>query len=161
MQSVPPPIIGTAKLIKYADASAPVIFTGKQTIYVDGVLVGPAPRIAICRNIPDDELYLFLCDENWEVIAVGSSGRDVADQTNRAERWYQGIVSNWIASPYNDDDCTKYQDKEYGEARCSFCRRWYWEYTVLFSENKANICNLCVKSFSSKLIDIESGVDPA
>ena len=158
MYTSPPPVIATAKLIKFADATAPAIFTGTQAIYLGAELIGAAPRIAICQQIPDDSVILYLCDENWGVIAAVGGG-DVSELTRKAELWYQGINDRWTNSPYSDEDCQKFLEDERGGARCAFCRRWDWEYSVLFSENGTNICDVCVRRFFVHLTEDGSNDD--
>ena len=119
MLSVPPPIIETAKLIKYSDTSPPVAFTGVQKIFVDGNLMGAVPGIAIGQQISDDTFHLYLCNEVWEVLAV-VEGRSVSDLTSKAERWYHGLNERWHDTPYSAEDCDKFLNNDRGDMRCSF-----------------------------------------
>jgi len=155
MEKLPPPMVGSAKLIQFADAGPPVLFTGIQSVYVGGQLIGPAPRLAICQQVSDMAFYLFLCNERWEVIAAVGGDR-VSSLISRAERWYQGINAKWVSSPYSDADFQRYLDAERGDMRCSFCRRWDWEYSVRFSHGKCNICDICVKDFGAQLSENEA-----
>lgn len=159
MDKLPPPMIDSAKLIQFADAGPPVLFTGIQCVYVDGKLIGSAPRLAICQQISDMAFLLYLCNEHWEVVAV-VGGDDVSSLISKAERWYQGINAKWVSSPYSDDEFQRYIEAERGDMRCSFCRRWDWEYSVLFSQDNCNICDICVKDFGARLLELDHGHIP-
>jgi hypothetical protein len=50
MQSQPPPIIDSAKVLAYAVLDSTITHTGKAKVYYAGRLVGPVSNLAICRN---------------------------------------------------------------------------------------------------------------
>lgn len=146
MDTTPPPMLESSKLVKYARVDSSVMFTGHQVLYVDGKLLGAVPQLAICQNLADKRMHLLLCDENWNVIGA-STGDTVDELEENAEHWYRGIKKKWIQSPYSDEDFMRYIEDQRGQFRCSFCGRWDWEFGELFSDQDCNICDICVRSF--------------
>ena len=93
---VPPPEELTgARVLAYAliDESTP--YSGRITLYVDGELIGPVPRLVIALNNyePDDYLLLY-CNENWDVIGAGGYASLVAAKES-ANIAYPGVASRW------------------------------------------------------------------
>ena len=150
MITAPSPMLESSKLVKYATTDPPVVFTGRQVIYLDGKLLDAAPRLAICENLSDQRMHLLLCDDDWNVIAA-STGDSLVEVEEMAERWYRGIEDKWIKSPYGEEEFRKYAGDQREELRCSFCGRWDWEYGQAFSVQGSNICDVCVRSFFEKL----------
>jgi len=68
----PPPVIGSARLLEYAMIDSSIVFTGRSVIYVDGKLLGPVPRLAVCQVITGSEIILYHCDEEWDILAATS-----------------------------------------------------------------------------------------
>ena len=93
---VPPPEELTgARVLAYAliDESTP--YSGRITLYVDGELIGPVPRLVIALNNyePDDYLLLY-CNENWDVIGAGGYASLVSAKES-ANSAYPGVASRW------------------------------------------------------------------
>jgi hypothetical protein len=153
----PPPVICNARVLEYA-VTEEAMFTGKLQLYVDGVLLGAVPGFAICESFNSDELLLFHCDEDWDVLGI-QPGRSLKVQmliqlsrlrvvpknimrVSRLTGWpmmpvskvRSHTVSIWwgiIAAPF----------------AAALCMRWtpWWKVTA------ARICNLCVTSFHEEV----------
>jgi len=93
-RSKPPGIQDSAKVIAFAVLDESVIYTGKVSMYVDGNLIGPVPKLSICQNPDEDDYLLFYCDECWEVLAA-AGGDSIEQVKEMAEKAYAGISSKW------------------------------------------------------------------
>jgi hypothetical protein len=147
---LPPPLIGTARLLEYAIVDRSIMFTGSQRLYVDGELLGRVPRLAICQEMSSGDTLLFRCDRNWNVLAVSGSGT-AAQVKATAERAYEGLSKKWIASPYSEEQVQRYLNRQWGGQRCSFCGKWPWQIEKLFASQSGCICDNCVRSFHASL----------
>src|SRR5438128_1104851 len=86
-----------------------------------------APMV-ISESLDDqDELFLLHCDDNWNVLGIQAwnaiDDPDVAtpnDVKTRAENYYAGISSQWIAHGTTVEDARAYHEQMIGEHRCSF-----------------------------------------
>ena len=56
------------RVLEYAIVDSSVQFTGKLHLFHGDTRVGPVPGLAICRDSRMEELLLFHCDENWNVV---------------------------------------------------------------------------------------------
>jgi hypothetical protein len=112
---------------------------------VDGVELGPVPRLVVCRNLVDDSVVLFHCDDDWNALGCSGSG-DVQNVLAVANRLYDGIVSKWSNSPYTEIEVAKAIADDYADQRCSFCGRYHIELgeEMMVSGNKAAICGKCI-----------------
>lgn len=149
----PPPVIGSSRLLEYAAIDSSIVYTGYIVLYVDGILLGPVPRIAVCQDLYDQGIVLFLCNENWEVRGVCSEDT-LSDAKKTADRCYRGLSEKWLVSPYSDEEVTRYWDQrsKAGE-RCSFCQRRFWEFQKLYTvpDTEIGICDICIKSLYQDL----------
>ncbi len=103
----PPPALDSAHVLEYAVVDGSMTY--RPTLYVDGLEVGPVPYLAICRNLSDDLLLLFHCDETWAVL--GAAGGDTIEETKRqAEATYRGISAHWEPSGFTFDEAKRYWD---------------------------------------------------
>ena len=60
----PPRELDSAQVFAYAVLDDSVTYTGRLTLYVDGKLVGPVPRLVVARNNYEPHDYLlFHCNE--------------------------------------------------------------------------------------------------
>src|SRR5213592_2805900 len=97
----PPSVISGAHVLEYVVVAEPVRFTGNLNLYVDGERLGEVPCLAICRRLDDDELLLFHCDDDWNVLGIQAwnTAEDPAvttdDVKTRVEKYYAGISSQW------------------------------------------------------------------
>ena len=156
----PPPIIAAgARVLEYAVVAKPVRFTGSLQLYVDGALLGEVPRLAICQSLDDDELLLFHCDDDWNVLgmqawntAEGSAVSSVEDVKARVEKYYSGICSQWITHGTSVEDAIAYQEKMVGENRCSFCSRTMYDVKSLVEgKSGARICDYCITALNEEI----------
>lgn len=101
--NIPPPAIGSDRVIAYAFVDASVTFTGKKRLFVDDELLGAVPCIAICKSMDEDlKDYLILyCDEEWNVLSVTGDPL-YAKALDEVERCYQGISSKFIRLKYSE-----------------------------------------------------------
>lgn len=100
MKDKPPLILASAKLLEYAIADSSVEYIERQTLYVDGKLLGQVPKLAICQNYKERDLLLFHCNKEWEVLGAVFY-KSIDELKKRIEREYKGINKKWIkvASP--------------------------------------------------------------
>ncbi len=147
---LPPPLLGTAKLLEYAIVDDSVVFTYRQNLFVDGTKLGPVPCIGLCQDFGNSRFYIYYCDENWNVLAVTGCGT-ITDLKRKAEYAYNGILMKWIKSPYTEDQIIEYTNKKWGRFRCSFCHKWPWQVRQIFNRFRSRICNECVHEFSQML----------
>lgn len=102
---VPPPAIGSDRVIAYAFVDASVTFTGKKRLFVDDELLGAVPCIAICKSMDEDlKNYLILyCDEEWNVLGV-TGDPSYAKALDEVERCYQGILNSFVRVSHSEHD---------------------------------------------------------
>lgn len=85
MRDRPPPLLDSAKVIKYAVVDGSVEFTGQLCLYVGGKLLGKVPHLAICQNYKAKDYLLFFCNKKWKVL--GAAGyKSMKETKQRAER---------------------------------------------------------------------------
>ena len=99
----PDPLIEDATLLAYAPIPENVRFTGRLSLYVDGVRLGPVPNLAICQPHTERGLLLMHCDADWRLLGVQAwNAADVAPVTTVdemievADRYYAGLKAHWI-----------------------------------------------------------------
>ena len=70
---------------------------------MNGVLLGAVPGIAICESFNSDELLLFHCDDDWDVLGIQAwkKGEDpdvnlLEQVKSRTEKYYAGISFHWM-----------------------------------------------------------------
>jgi hypothetical protein len=146
----PPPVLCSAHVLEYAIVDDSVTYTGKYTLHVDGKPLGPVPRLAICRNLGDDLIHLFHCDEGWGVLGA-SGGRTVEDTKAEAESTYKGITQKWQASGVTVTKAQEFQDDLMGGVMCSFCGKRPEQIQSLVRSAYAAICDECVSTFHRDL----------
>ncbi len=150
---VPPPLIDCARVLRYAVVDESVRYTPRGKLFVDGVEVGAVPRLAVVRNLVDDEVMLLHCDETWNSLAV-SGGGSIDDVTAHANHRYQGLAGKWNDAPHSDADFAKAVCDEYGDDRCSFCARFSFQIDALMIRgNRAMICGDCVDRLNSTIAE--------
>lgn len=101
---IPPQVLDNAQVLEYAVVDSSVRFTGALHLYHGDKRVGPVPYLAICRDPNMEELLLFHCDENWNVLGAQiwnapdrPAVTSVEEVKQRAEKFYSGIMSKWVA----------------------------------------------------------------
>jgi hypothetical protein len=151
-QKVPPPAIGSDRVIAYAFVDKTVAFTGKKRLYVDGELLGPVPRIAICKSLNKDvrDYLILYCDKNWNVRGI-SGAPSFARAVKEAERCYQGISAKFIRVNTSAKAAREWLADKYPHAVCSFCGRMFFEVSTMIEAKSAVICSVCVEDFAREL----------
>jgi hypothetical protein len=98
----PPPVLDGASVLEYAVVDQSVRFTGRLHLYHGGKSVGPVPCLAICKDPAMEELLLFHCDNEWNVLGAqiwnapdNPPITSVHEVKMRAENYYAGISSRW------------------------------------------------------------------
>jgi hypothetical protein len=153
----PPPVICNARVLEYA-VTDEAMFTGKLQLYVNGVVLGAVPGLAIGESFNCDELLLFHCDEDWSVLGIQAWKKSEAPDLSveqvksRAEKYYANISSHWMAHDACVEDALAYREYLVGDHRCSFCSRAMYEVDSLVEgDGGARICNLCVTRFHEEV----------
>lgn len=90
----PPAILDSSQVLLYAVMDDSVKYTGRAYVIVDGKTIDPVPRLAICRNLHDDDILLFHCDNVWTVLGAGAHGT-VENAKASAETAYDGVGGRW------------------------------------------------------------------
>ena len=161
----PPPVLDSARVLQYADIDASITFTGKLHLYAGNERVGPVPHLAICQDLHTNDLMLFHCDDQWNVIAAqawnGPAAEPVSsvdDIKERAERYYTGLSRKWVAHPASRDEALAYHEEQIGKDRCSFCNRSLHDARFLVEgNNDARICDLCIEKFHGDIAKFQPG----
>ena len=90
----PPSVIHSAPVRLYAMSGGSDAWTGTLTVFVDGKLLGPLPRLAICEDLLSSDFLLMYCDENWTPVGV-TAGPSLNHVKGVAERAYLRLVDKW------------------------------------------------------------------
>ena len=154
----PPPALGYSRVIAYAFVDESVTWTGRQILYVDGVLLGAVPRLAICQNIFGElkDFLLCHCNEQWEEL--GLTGSPSLEQLKaQTERSYRGITSKWIHTEMPAESVEQWIRAQAAETTCSFCGKLPPEVQDMVLGNKACICNECVAAIHQAMCESASG----
>lgn len=149
---VVPPLISCARVLYYAIVDDSVRYTPKGKVFVGGVELGAVPRLAIVRNLVDDEIMLLHCDDEW--TCLGSSGKgDVDEVISQANRRYEGLDGKWRKAPYSEAEFAKAVADQYRDERCSFCGRYHFQIDAPMAEgDRAMICGDCIERLHSALV---------
>ncbi len=159
MNSNPPPIIDSARLLTFAHNDGDVEFTDRINLFVgekDSMeRLGEMPNLAICADYATPkEILLFFCNDEWAsqgVIAFAS----VEEAKLKAERGYRGISKKWKESPYSNDEVNSFlrdvydvdPNSEWWKTICSFCGKGSSEFQQMLATERATICRQCVEAF--------------
>jgi hypothetical protein len=150
----PPPVINSARVIAYAIVDDSVAFARRDALYVDGVLLGRVPRLAVCENLGKDlGALLFHCNEAWDVLGV-SGGGSVDEAFRHAERNYPGIAKLWVRLDTSREAALAYYDNETDGPKCSFCGCRPFEIEGGIVERQgAVICRSCVFKYHAAFLE--------
>lgn len=151
MRPTPPPAIACAHVIEYAIVDDTVTFQQLGTLFVDGVLLGRVPTIAICQNLDEETFMIFHCSAEWEVLGVVADCASLIDAKQKVERMYPGISAKWLSTRYTRDAATRYVESIFKGEECSFCSRIPPQFDRAYTRNNVNICNHCIDEFYSLL----------
>ncbi|MEW5757530.1 MAG: ClpX C4-type zinc finger protein [Pseudomonadota bacterium] len=160
MDSNPPPIIDSARVIVFAFNDTEVKYTDKIELHIgdeDGGFqrLGEVPQLAIARpyNNPGEVLLMF-CNASWQAKGV-IAFTNIEEAKIKAERGYQGITDKWKYSPYSEEEINNFLRDEYEvdprsewwTTICSFCGKKGSELESVLVGKYASICKNCVLSF--------------
>ncbi len=148
----PPPVLDCARVLEFAVVDDSVTFTGRLSLYVDGMPLGAVPKLAICENMGGNpETFLFHCDAEWNVL--GASVHPSAEVARaRAENAYAGISGKWHTSTYSSEEAQKFLSESWGNHRCAFCGKTPDQvHALLEGRTGARICDLCVEELRKAL----------
>lgn len=95
MNNHPPSILDSAKVLAFAIVDNDVIYENRKTLYVNGVLLGAVPKLAICQNPDENEVMVFHCNKDWNVLGV-SAHLSILEAVQIVERSYNGLLQKWV-----------------------------------------------------------------
>ena len=152
----PPPALDGALVIAFAVADETVKYEERQTLFINGELLGRVPKLAICRNLDETEFMVFHCNGDWEVLAVTGGYESVAAAKSRAGLSYHGIDTKWVSTGYKKEDATSYLERLFKGDSCTFCGKNPLQLeamvqAVTVAGDTVRICNHCVDEFYSFL----------
>ena len=90
----PPVVLDGARVMAFALLAPPVLARGATLPQVNGVDVGPFAAVAICKYDGDVNIYLFYCDETWNVV-TDTCHESVELAKRQAAFEFGGIDSHW------------------------------------------------------------------
>ena len=96
MSNVPSAILDSAKVLAFAIVDESVTYINRKTLYVDGVLLGAVPKLAICQNEDEIELMVFHCANDWNVLGVTAEHESIGEAIQYTERSYNGLTDKWV-----------------------------------------------------------------
>lgn len=149
----PPPVLSDARVLAYAHVDASVKFTGRQRLYVNGELLGRVPSLALCQSLKaeENEILVFHCDEEWNVLGVSGRKTNLAGAKAAVETSYQGIAAKWVDTDVSVEEARKWLEREYADDKCSFCGRLPFDFDSSFRGDHATICSDCVHKLAAML----------
>jgi hypothetical protein len=143
----PPPVIDSARVLHYAIVDKSIVFRDRTKLYVNGVLLGRVPRLAIGVNLGEDiGTLLFHCNNKWQVLGT-SGAASVAETKELAERNYPGIGKKWVKLGTTRKAALAYYDSIEGRNICSFCGKRPFEVEGFVEGRRATICRGCVELY--------------
>jgi len=144
--TTPPPMLDGARVLVYAILDDYVVRTGHLTLYVDGKLLGPVPRLAICQDSDSNDVLLLFCDSKWHSLGVVSCS-SLKEAQQRAEAEYQGVSAKWVHMNISAEKAAQHGERQWKGQHCSFCGKRPDQIEKMFQSYGARICNECVKAF--------------
>ncbi|QXE86079.1 hypothetical protein KP003_17205 [Geomonas nitrogeniifigens] len=95
-QTNPPRVLYGASVLAYAEVDDSIEYVERGCFFVNGKLLGPVPRLAICKLPDETEILVEHCDSEWNSLGVQGGFRTVEEAKARVERSYQGLMNKWI-----------------------------------------------------------------
>ena len=139
----PPPVIDHARLLHYAVLDGWVGYRGHTSLFVDGKELGRVPCLAICSDPRLQEIFLFHCDDQWDVLGCAGYGTVEAAKAE-GERIYPGLSSSWIDSYVTEQEAERFLDELWGDDRCSICNKRGDQVEELHEQASGWICDGCL-----------------
>jgi hypothetical protein len=144
----PPPLLGCARVMSYAIVPDDIPFTGRDSLFVGGILQGRFPCLAICEQLSDGAVLLLHCDEEWDAIGV-AGGDQSANLKDLAEKNYPGISKSWVDVNTSVMDALTYYDENWPQGRCSVCGKRSFEVKTMHEGKSDSICGKCYDAAQS------------
>ena len=94
MTTGPPKLLDGANVVMYTPIDERHRATRTCRQFVDGELLGPSTGLAICQYTGEQSLYLFSCDEQWNVL-TDTLHNTLAEAQAQAEFEYEGVSETW------------------------------------------------------------------
>jgi hypothetical protein len=139
----PPPVVDSARLLHHLPLNDSDALARRTLLFVDGKEVGRVRGLAICKDARFEEVFLFHCDRDWDVL--GCAGYPTVDDAKaRAEHLYPGTSSRWIDSRFTDEEVERYLDELWGDDRCGICGKRGDQVEEMYAEDGENICDACL-----------------
>lgn len=138
-------------VVEYAVVDSTVKYMNKKNLWAGDEWLGAVPKLAISKDIETSEFRLSHCNEEWEDLCAVQSASTIEEIKEIAEKHYQGINKKWIQTDYNESDAIALIEAEKEAVKCSFCGRSPWDEEIgrMVINEKARICELCIKSYYS------------
>jgi hypothetical protein len=151
-RTVPPPAIGSARVLAYATVDKTVEYTGRQRLFVGGALLQAVPCIAICRPMGKQagEFLVFYCDRKWNELGVVAAS-SMASARKEVERNYSGICKRLVALKNSERSVRRWLAITYPRDVCSFCRKMSFEVDAMIEGDGVQVCSACVEDFAMQL----------
>ena len=92
----PPPIVGNARVVRYAILPRAAMPADGPRPKLDGSLAPPAAGLAVCQYEDGAGYYLFACDAAWQEH-TDTWHLTVEDALAQAEADYPGVSARWQA----------------------------------------------------------------
>ena len=92
----PPRVLYGARVLAYAKVDDSIEYVERGCFFVDGKLLGPVPRFAICQPPDEAEILVEHCDSEWNSLGVQGGFRSVQEAKARVERSYPGLMNKWM-----------------------------------------------------------------
>lgn len=86
--------VGGFKVVCYSPIDERHRFTTKTKQLVRGALMGAMSGLAICKLPGAQEVYLFGCDRDWNVV-TDTWHQNLDEAKDQAEFEYEGIGRTW------------------------------------------------------------------
>ena len=96
MKNTPPTTLDSANVLAFAIVDESVTYLNRRTLYVDGMLLGVVPKLAICQNEGEMTLMVFHCDQDWNVLGVTAEHESISEAIQCTERSYNGLSEKWV-----------------------------------------------------------------
>jgi len=152
----PPPVLGNARVLEFADLDESVTYSGHSSLFVGNVKeglkeLGPVPRLAIAQDLTTGEIMLLHCDQDWEVLGRGGGYESIPKAKASAERAYHGVSSRWIDHKVSETEALSFRDEMWADQRCSFCEKTPLDFNMMIKRKDARICDACIEEFHKML----------
>ena len=93
MNSTSPDIVlNSTRVIAYALVDETVTYNERGNFFVDGKSLGAVPKLAICQNLDEEDIMIFHCDNEWNVLGATGGNRTVEEAKEWALETMLGFV---------------------------------------------------------------------